>query len=130
MTEPDSRILFDRLINAYNGKDVDSALALYSEDFEFWSPLEGWSRGIKSRREHLERLFFSLPDEQLVPQIVVVNGSSVVARIMSTGSDDRGKTYSLPLAMVLDISDGVLVKGRTYVDPKDVARVIQDAHTN
>lgn len=117
-----ARAIAECLIDGYNRKDLEGVISLYAPDFEYWSPLEGWRTGLAERRRHLERLFDRLGDERMESRHVVTDGRNLVLNIRSNGrSPVDGTPYEFPMVMVLEVENQKIVRGRTYVDPSDVA---------
>jgi ketosteroid isomerase-like protein len=120
-----ARAIASRLLDGYNRKDVEGVVELYAPGFEYWSPLEGWRTGLAERRRHLERLYEALEDERLVARHVVTDGRKLILHVSSSGRSPVDRTpYEFPMVMVLEVEDWKIVRGRTYLDPNDVAALL------
>ena len=120
----ESRAMVDRIVAAYNAKDVDAIAALYHPDARYWSALGDWQEGLPAIRAHIEHLHETLPDEQM--EIVSLMGEDdiAVAEFRSTGTNPSGEPYTLDFTEVIELRDGLISQVKVYLDPDEVAAAL------
>ena len=72
---------------------------------------------------HVRQLFAHLPDETMNADVLITDGTTVVAEVTSRGTDRAGQLYELRFTEVFELSDGKVIEICTYVDPDDVETV-------
>jgi steroid delta-isomerase-like uncharacterized protein len=115
-----ARGLLDRLVAAYNRKDVTALATLYDEDVTLWSSLGEESSGKGAVLHHVRSLFRRLPDETMTAETVVTDGETVVAEFTSRGTSADGQPYELRFTEVFQLRDGLITEIKTYIDPEEV----------
>lgn len=121
-----AREIIDRLVAAYNAKDLDGLLALYVPNPRYWSALGGWQEGIDEIADHLRELFAKLPDEQMSITTVITDGATIVSEFASQGSGPGGEPYEVGFTEVMTLADGLIVEVKVYIDPDEVAALVHD----
>lgn len=119
-----ARLVIDRLVTAYNAKDLDGLLALYGPHPRYWSTLGGWRSGTSEIGAHLRELFVSLPDERMTATTVVTDGDTVVAEFTSSGTTPTDEPYQVSFTEVMTLVDGAITEVKVYLDPDDVSSIL------
>ena len=122
----------NRLLDAWNARDLDKFVALLSEDVEWYDPgmAQPPARGRVSVREFSEAILEAFPDfryEVEAPICTAADGSrcAIVWRITAThqnalrplGYAPSGRRASFEGVDVLDIRNGEITRIRTSFDP-------------
>jgi uncharacterized protein (TIGR02246 family) len=115
-----ARLVIDRLVAAYNAKDLDGLLALYGPRPRYWSALGGWRDGRDEIAAHLRDLFARLPDERMTATTVVTDGATIVVEFTSAGTTPTGEPYQIAFTEVMTLDDGAITEVKVYIDPDDV----------
>lgn len=116
-----ARDLVHRLVDAFNRKDAAALAHLYRPDITYWSALSGpLDDGADAVLGHIQHLFHTLPDEQMSPQVVITDGSTVVVEFVSRGHDGAGEPYEVEFTEVITVRDGLLADIRVYIDPEAI----------
>ena len=118
-----ARDLVARLIDAYNAKDADAVAALYADDIRLWSTLGEDSRGREPVVGHIRQLFSRLPDEQMVAEVVVTDGETLVVELTSHGTGRDGTAYEVSFTEFLWMQGNRIAGIETYIDPDEVAAI-------
>ncbi len=119
-----SREMVERIVAAYNAKDVDALVALYHPDARYWSALGDWQEGIAAITEHIEELHRTLPDEQMEILSLIGGEGVAVAEFRSTGRNPAGVDYSIEFTEVIEMTDGKITQVKVYLDPEEVRAVM------
>lgn len=119
-----ARDLVERLVDAYNAKDMETIASLYRTDARYWSALDGWQEGRIAILSHIEELHRQLPDEAMAIKALMTDGEAVVVEFVSTGTNPAGRAYELEFTEVIDLVDGRIARVKVYLDPDEVARTI------
>lgn len=120
-----ARALVANLVAAYNAKNLDGVAGLYAEDARYWSALDDWSEGVEAIRGHIERLFESLPDEEMAIKSLVTDGEIAVVEFESTGTNPRGRPYEIEFTEVIELRENRIASVRVYLDPEEVERIME-----
>lgn len=119
-----ARKLISDLVAAYNRKDLEAVASLYADDVTLWTTLDDERHGKEAVIAHVEELFTLLPDEQMTVDAVVTDGATVVVELTSRGKSAAGRDYEISFTEVLELEEGKIRSIKTYIDPDDVAEVI------
>jgi steroid delta-isomerase-like uncharacterized protein len=126
----------NRLLDAWNARDLDRFVALLSEDVEWYDPamVQPPARGRAAVREFSESIFEAFPDfryEVDAPMCTAADGSrcAIVWRVTAThqnalrplGYAPTGRRASFEGIDLLDIRNGEVTRIRTSFDPIVVA---------
>ncbi|GMQ85637.1 MAG: hypothetical protein BMS9Abin07_1204 [Acidimicrobiia bacterium] len=123
-SKDDARLLVERIVAAYNSRDIETLVALYRPDITYWSAIDGLVEGVDALREHLDHLHEMLPDERMRAQTVITDGELVVVEFESTGTNPAGKPYTIEFTEVFVVDDGKVASIKVYLDPKEVERAM------
>jgi len=94
-------------LNAYNAKDLESFLAVYSNDIEIYDfPDKPVSKGIDKMREIYQPFFDSAPDLHCKLVNRIVNGNYVIDMEYITGNPRKFEIYATAIYEI----DGGLIK--------------------
>lgn len=125
-----AKALVERMVGAYNRKDLQGVMGCYGPDPEFVDPFH--PRGVRGRREVgriLRGLFATLPDEQMELTGLVADGPTVVAEFESRGTVAAGggegarRPFTLRLAEVYQLEGEHIQRCVVYVDTVKLAEV-------
>lgn len=119
-----ARQIVTQIVEAYNSKDADALAALYQPDARYWSALDDWQEGVAAIRSHIEDLHRTLPDEQMSIDAVMTDGDIVVAEFTSAGISPSGLPYRISFTEVIKLRDGKIASVMVYLDPDEVARIM------
>ena len=114
------------LMENFNARDLDKALALLAEDAE-WT-LVGQARrfayaGTKNKRDCAEQLrgFLSLMAKfRWEPKVMTAEADRVAVEAVSFGEMADGRKYGNTYHMLFTLRDGKIVNVREYLDPLEV----------
>lgn len=120
-TRTEARELVERIVLAYNDRDIDALVALYQPDITYWSAIDGIQEGVDAVREHLEHLHRTLPDERMRAETVITDGQVIVVEFESTGTNPAGRPYRIEFTEVFELRDGKVASIKVYLDPEAVA---------
>ena len=124
-SKDDARLLVDRIVAAYNSRDVEALVALYQPNLTYWSAIDGLQVGIEAVRTHIDHLHETLPDEQMRAQTVITDGELIVVEFESTGTNRAGNSYTIEFTEVFELKDGKVSSIKVYLDPKEVDRALR-----
>lgn len=119
----EAKDLIERMVAAYNRKDLEAVSLIYADDIRLWSAIGPDVHGKSAAVAHLEDLFAALPDEHMTLDTVVADGEAVVIEVTSRGTDPQGAPYEIAFTEVFRVDDGLVREIRTYIDPDDVPHV-------
>jgi ketosteroid isomerase-like protein len=117
-----NRAVADRMFEAFNKHDWEAMANCYSETASFLDPSFGTEYVSKTRQEtvakynEMTRLFPDLHDEVTA---MYTSEDKVIAEFIATGSMSDSVKFRIPIAIVLTMKDGRIVKDATYYDPPD-----------
>jgi uncharacterized protein (TIGR02246 family) len=106
------------LVDAYNRKDLERTATLYADEVRLWTPSRGHERGKDRVVARCRRLFEQRPDERLVADTVVTNGTTTVVELTSRGTDSSGRPHTIVFTAVIELDGDRIAEMRTYVDPQ------------
>ena len=124
-SKDDARLLVDRIVAAYNSRDVEALVALYQPNLTYWSAIDGLQVGIEAVRKHIDHLHETLPDEQMQARTIITDGDLIVVEFESTGTNPAGKTYTIEFTEVFELLDGKVASIKVYLDPEEVERALR-----
>ncbi len=124
-SKDDARLLVDRIVAAYNSRDVEALVALYQPNLTYWSAIDGLQVGIEAVRTHIDHLHETLPDEQMRAQTVITDGELIVVEFESSGTNRAGNSYTIEFTEVFELKDGKASSIKVYLDPKEVDRALR-----
>jgi ketosteroid isomerase-like protein len=114
-----------RTIEAANAGEVDSVMSAVAADAE-WRvaeehPESRICRGREEIRAYLEEWRLQLNDMRFEPAELVERGDRIVAsgHIRGTGAGSNVEVQ-VPLAIVYTLRDGMIIRGKEYLDPSRV----------
>lgn len=105
-------------ISAYESKDADKFIALYSDDVyyadwaigAFITGKDGWSSGVRS----------TFPEEGFAVKVnsyfVSSDGRFAAVECIYSNKDRQGRIVSMPMASILEFKNGKIVKETDYYD--------------
>ena len=108
-----------QMFEYFNQHEWQKMAAQYSDKAEFLDPSFGVEYVTKTREEtaakyaEMQKMFPDLHDEVVGMYSV---GDKVVVEFVATGSSGDSIQFKLPIASVLTIKDGKIVKDATYYD--------------
>ncbi|HWA33618.1 MAG TPA: nuclear transport factor 2 family protein [Cyclobacteriaceae bacterium] len=117
-----NRAIANRMFDAFNKHDWEGMASCYSETASFLDPSFGTEYVPKTRKEtvakynEMTKLFPDLHDEVTG---MYTSGDKVIAEFIATGSMSDSVKFRIPIAIVLTMKDGLIVKDATYYDPPD-----------
>jgi ketosteroid isomerase-like protein len=110
----------NKMFHAFNKHDWEAMANCYTETASFLDPAFGTEYVSKSRQEtvakynSMTKLFPDLHDEVTD---MYASGDKVIAEFIASGSMSDSVKFKIPIAIVLTIKDGLIVKDATYYDP-------------
>ena len=105
------------MFDAFNAHDWEKMASYYAENAQFLDPSFGTEYVAQTRAEtsaknkEMEQMFPNVHDEVLG---LYPSGDKVFVEFVSTGTAADGSSFRLPIACVLTISDGKIVRDATY----------------
>ena len=117
MTLEEIKAFYARQVAAFAARDVDALISVYSDDCVIETPDAGPLVGRAAIEERFRRIFAAFPDAVLeLPIEVVASGDQVVAMATLSGTDARGKRFSLPIVTLVTLRDGRIARQRRIHD--------------
>jgi ketosteroid isomerase-like protein len=113
-------MLANKMFDAFNRHDWEGMANCYSDSAAFLDPSFGTEYVTKTRYEtvakynEITKVFPDLHDEVTA---MYSSGDKVIAEFVATGSMSDSVRFKIPIAIVLTIKDGMIVKDATYYDP-------------
>ena len=110
----------NKMFAAFNKHDWEAMANCYAETASFLDPSFGTEYVSKTRQETVEKynemtkMFPDLHDEVID---MYATGDKVIAEFIATGSMGDSVKFRIPIAIVLTMKDGLIVKDATYYDP-------------
>jgi ketosteroid isomerase-like protein len=107
------------MFDAFNRHDWKAMAEHYADPASFLDPSLGSSYVNQSRKEieekyaGLHRMFADIHDEVIA---MYPSGDKVIVEFVSTGTGPDSVAFSLPIATVLTIENGLITKDATYYD--------------
>lgn len=120
----ESRAAVDRIVDAYNAKDLEALSSLYHPDATYWSALSDLREGRDSIRNHIQELFTALPDERMRAKVVIAEGDTAVVEFESTGRGVGGVEYLVEFTEVIKFDQGRIRSVNVYIDPEAVEGLV------
>ncbi|MDG2908829.1 MAG: nuclear transport factor 2 family protein [Acidimicrobiales bacterium] len=120
----ESRAAVDRIVDAYNAKDLEALSSLYHPDATYWSALSDLREGRDSIRNHIQELFTALPDERMRAKVVIAEGDTAVVEFESTGRGVGGVEYRVEFTEVIKFDQGRISSVNVYIDPEAVEGLV------
>ncbi|GAA4666238.1 nuclear transport factor 2 family protein [Streptomyces youssoufiensis] len=131
MSTESTRATIDAYLAKTRARDLDGAVALFSEDVDWDAPASGaapWSGRRSSRAEVAE--FFRLLHEYLAPQdftvthTVVEGDHGVIIGHLTDTVKATGATLATPFAAHVTVRDGQIVGYRLFEDTHALAKAL------
>ena len=114
----DTQALVKAWISAYESKDADKYIALYSDDIyyadwaigAFINGKDGWSSGVRS----------TFPEEGFGVKVnsyfISSDGRFAAVECIYSDKDSQGRIVSMPMVSILEFKNGKIVKETDYYD--------------
>ncbi len=115
-----NRAVANKMFDAFNKHDWKAMANCYADTASFLDPSFGTDYVSKTRAEtiakydEVTRIFPDLHDEVIG---MYTSGDKVIAEFIATGSMSDSVKFRIPIAIVLTIKDGLIVRDATYYDP-------------
>lgn len=110
----------NKMFAAFNKHDWQAMANCYAETASFLDPSFGTEYVSKTRQETIAKynemttMFPDLHDEVID---MYATGDKVIAEFIATGSMGDSIKFRIPIAIVLTMKEGLIVKDATYYDP-------------
>jgi limonene-1,2-epoxide hydrolase len=108
-------VVAHEMVNAWNALDADAIAELFAEDGRFQSMMAEPIVGREVLREHFGTLLAGATALELQLRNVAVSGNAVFIERVDVFTY-QGKTGSVPVVCVMEISDGKVQEWREYYD--------------
>ena len=124
MTRQEAQVFFDRRIDAWRDRDIDTIVDGYTEDGVLESPIAGKATG-RGAIEAVHRGFtMSFPDFTVEKRGLVIEGNCVVQLVTFSGTNTggfmgvpaTGKGFTFPAALICTMRDGRIAHERRVYD--------------
>jgi steroid delta-isomerase-like uncharacterized protein len=124
MTRAEAQVFFDRRVEAWRRKDVETLVLAHTEDGVLESPLAGRVVG-HSAIENVYRGFMtSFPDMVVESPDLIMEGDRVVQLLTFSGTNTQGfmgvpptgKKFTFPAALICTLRDGRVAHERRVYD--------------
>ena len=114
----ETQALVKAWVSAYESKDADKFIALYSDDIyyadwaigAFITGKDGWSSGVRS----------TFPEEGFAVKVtsyfISSDGRSAAVEGIYSNKDKQGRIVSMPMVSVLEFKNGKIIKETDYYD--------------
>lgn len=105
------------MFEAFNAHDWKAMTALYADDADYLDPSYGpdyvrmTKADIISKYNEMQALFPDLHDEVVG---IYPSGNKVVVEFIATGSSGDSLAFRLPIAAVLTLQNGKIIRDATY----------------
>jgi hypothetical protein len=109
--------------SAYQAKEVDSYLSLFSKDADYFDYGVQVHKKIRQLKEEL-RLSFQREEFRLVINSFFISSDGRFAALMGTYTDTErsGRRISVPIVSILEFHNGEIIKESLYYDGSDFKR--------
>ena len=123
MPSYDRTELLERIVEAENSHDADRVAALVAEDYRSETPAhpERNFTGREQVRRNWRALFESTPDFGAELLDSTVDGDTLWTEWRMTGTRTDGTELDMRGVAVWEVEDGLLQRGRIYLEPVDEA---------
>lgn len=105
------------IFNAFNAHDWNGMMQYYAEDAVFMDP--SFPEPVRDRdfmvRHHTE-LHQVFPDIHDAVKFMYVAGDTIIVEFVSTGTNQSGESFTLPICTVLTFKKGKVIRDATYYD--------------
>jgi ketosteroid isomerase-like protein len=108
-----------RLVEAWNGHDLETFLACFDPDYESWQPLfpERSFRGRANVRERWSANFATMPDFRADLLALAVDGDTAWTEWHWHGARPDGSRRDERGVVIYGLRDGLIARGRLYMSP-------------
>ena len=107
----------EKMVQHFNGHDLDSVYALMSEDHPQYMNGELMATGRDGCRAADAVLYENVPDYSRVTESLMCNGEQVVLRWRLQGRSLVGKAVDWPAVSCMRVANGLIKESRIYGDP-------------
>ncbi|MFB6079813.1 MAG: nuclear transport factor 2 family protein [Haloferacaceae archaeon] len=122
-SERNSSELAERIVEAMNGHDADRVAALVAEEYRSETPAHPGRNftGREQVRENWRTVFENTPDVRATVLRSTHEERTLWMELHVTGTQLDGTTLDLRGVMIWEVTNGILQRGRIYMEPVENA---------